>query len=204
MESLSGDFETHITVEGNLDTLADWARQPRLKVTEIVLACGAYPTQLMVTTEASGTFAEIAISAEQQRSELCAVGFQPSRVKIEAAPWNEGIPQDAIPASTYFEHHIKLLLPADADLIGLAQNVALHGAHLSRNARRIRPDGFLERFVTQRCYGMGQPAAQITFQALLGVLQDQTILEAEEEFVVYDSAPVLDKGWLPEVTHASG
>ncbi len=198
MESLSGEFEIHITVQGNRDTLVDWAERHTLKVTEIVLDCGAHPTQLMVTSEGSGIYTDIAVAAEQLRAQLCATGFPPSRVKIEAAPWNRGIPQESVPPGTYFEHHVKLLLPANADLAGLKERVIAHGAHLSRNARRVRPDGMLERFVTQRCYGVGQPRAHAAYLTLLAALADQTILESEEEFVVYDSAPALDSGWLPE------
>jgi hypothetical protein len=163
-----------------------------------VLESGATPTQVMITAGSSGTQESVAAEAESLRGKLCAAGFTPSRVKIEAAPWNAGIPQDAIPAGTYFEHHVKLLLPPGADLSDLTEQVIRHGAHLSRNARRTRPDGFIERFVTQRCYGVGQPVARTAFRALLTALEGQAILESEEEYVVYDSAPVLDKGWLPE------
>lgn len=198
MESLSGEFEIHITVQGNRDTLVDWAERHTLKVTKIVLDCGAHPTQLMVTSEGSGTYTDMAVAAERLRRQLCAAGFPPSRVKIEAAPWNRGIPKESVPPGTYFEHHVKLLLSANADLAGLKERVIAHGAHLSRDARRVRPDGMLERFVTQRCYGVGQSRAHAAYLTLLAALEDQTILESEEEFVVYDSAPILDVGWLPE------
>lgn len=163
MESLSGEFEIHITVHGNRDALVDWAGRHTLKVTEIVLDCGAHATLLMVTSEDSGSYADIAAAAERLRCQLCAAGFPPSRVKIEAAPWNQGIPQESVPPGTYFEHHVKLLLPANADLAGLKARVIAHGAHLSRNARRVRPDGMLERFVTQLCYGVGQPQAHAAY-----------------------------------------
>ena len=93
--------------------------------------------------------------------------LHPARTKIEAAPWCTGLPQqdrDAAdePADRYFEHHVKILLPSAtvADLLTITDLVEPHGARLSRNARRRRPDGRQERFVNQRCHGVGLSTAK--------------------------------------------
>lgn len=78
------------------------------------------------------------------------------RIKVEAAPWNDGVPErdaDAV-EGRYFEHHVKLLLPdaAAGTLVSLTRLLEPHQARLSRNARRQRDDGRHERFATQRCH----------------------------------------------------
>jgi hypothetical protein len=82
------------------------------------------------------------------------------RVKIEAAPWNEGVPRSDEDArdDLYFEHHVKVQqLTSDLrGLVTLIRAVIGHDAHVSVNARRTRADGFQERFVTQRCHGGGR------------------------------------------------
>ena len=104
------------------------------------------------------------------------------------------------PAHRYFEHHIKLLLESDRDspLRELAQ---LHSAHLSRNALQTRNDGFEQRFVTQRCIGVGRSAAKKQLQILVDSIESLGYhpLDIESEFVVYDSNLALNRGWI----HAS-
>lgn len=124
------------------------------------------------------------------------------RVKIEAAPWNDGVPHtdsDA-DAGRYFEHHVKVLLPSGDPrvLSALAEVVTGHDARVSRNARRARDGGLEERFVTQRCHGVGQPTARTRLDGLLTALRDSDheVLEVEEEYVVSDDALDLDRGWF--------
>lgn len=66
-----------------------------------------------------------------------------------------------------FETHLKLLLPADADLGRLSRLVEPHRARLSRNARRTREDGRQERFVTQRCSGVDRHVAYELYSSLV-------------------------------------
>ena len=58
--------------------------------------------------------------------------------------------------SSYFEHHVKVVL-ADGEAMATVWQVSeRHAAHVSRNARRLLPDGRHERFVTQRCHDARQ------------------------------------------------
>ncbi|TDD63305.1 hypothetical protein E1263_00925 [Kribbella antibiotica] len=157
----------------------------------------------MVTVAAQGTFSQV----EQLGREWADKFYRrPVRVKIEAAPWNDGVPVDEAEAvdGRYFEHHVKLLLP-DEQLDPLTTLLAPHHAHLSRNARRQRPDGKHERFVTQRCHQAGRNSSKPRLEALVAALREAgyEILEIEEEYVVLDSHEDLDTGWLEEDVEAS-
>ncbi|MFD3653278.1 hypothetical protein [Streptomyces sp. NPDC058620] len=211
-----GEFETHLTVrpasgpdatEGYADRLGLWAVRRGLKLTRIVLDRGAAPDQPMLTERGRGTLSGQREAAARRRAELEAAGFPVVRVKIEAAPWNEGVPgtpsaarelESTLPGC-HFEHHIKLVLSGE-DQLGAARAVAeLHGAHLSRNARRAH-EGRHERFVTQRCRAVGRPGARARLDALLAGLSAAALeaVEVEEEFVVYDDCPAVDAGWINE------
>ncbi|GAA1098294.1 nucleotidyl transferase AbiEii/AbiGii toxin family protein [Nocardiopsis composta] len=167
----------------------------------------------MVTYHGHGTLTgELAVARERSEA-LATAGFPVLRTKIEAAPADHGVPADraaaeALPEWCYFEHHVKLLLPGDADLAALAALVEPHSARLSRNARKVRADGAQERFVTQRCSRVGRPHAGGMLGRLLTALRRHGlsqvtpqnpgfgIVSMEQEFVVYDSALSLDAGWM--------
>jgi len=202
-----GDFETHLTVRladgQTVESLRAAPAARGLKCTHIVLARGRSASQPMLTRDGRGTLAGQLAEAAALRRALEADGFVVSRVKVEAAPWNQGVPQSdadgaAHPADRYFEHHVKLLLDDRADLHALARLAARHGAHLSHNALRRRDDGRLERFVTQRCHGVGRHTARARLEALLAELHSECyeVIDVEEEFVVYDSDLSLDAGWI--------
>ncbi|GAA1574221.1 hypothetical protein GCM10009678_66160 [Actinomadura kijaniata] len=200
----SGEFETHVTVDGPADDLAGWAEARGLKFVHILLDRGRTPSQPMLTLRTGGTLADARADAERAAADLRAAGFTVTRLKIEASPRTEGVPvtdADALGPGFYFEHHIKLLLPGDADTAALAAVAARHSAHLSRNARRVRADGRQERFVTQRCREVGMQTAGRRMKALLNALRRHGGLEVgtvEREFVVFDDAPALDDGWIDE------
>jgi hypothetical protein len=149
-----------------------------------------------------GLTGELAAAADLGRR-LAADGFAISRIKIEAAPGNRDVPRSDAEAAghhpgRYFEHHVKLALDPGADVAGLAELSRGYAARLSRNALRVRDDGRRERFVTQRCYAVGRPTARARLDALLAALAagGYAVLDVEEEFVVYDSDPGVDAGWL--------
>ncbi len=208
MADVTGDFEIHLTVPFLADKLATFADRRGVKFTHIQLDRGIRPSQPMITVSGRGTLAEQRELARQWVREFMGNVVYPHRVKIEAAPWNAGVPhsdEDARhePAERYFEHHLKLMLPdaTAARLISLTRLVVPHGARLSRNARRKRADGTgEERFVTQRCYRAGRATASERLDALTAALRanGHEILEIEQEYVVYDSATHLDSGWLTE------
>lgn len=202
---LSGDFDIHLTVRPGRaagDRLAGFAARYGLKFTDIRLARGAVSAQPMVTGTGSGTLADQHTRAAGWADALRGEGFEVVRTKIEAAPWNTGVPAGddearRDPAGRYFEHHLKLLLDA-AELEGLATAVEPYGAHLSRNARRERPDGRHERFVTQRCHGVGQRTARHRLAALVEAVRARghEIVSVEEEYVVVDDNAAIDAGWI--------
>ena len=208
----AGDIETHLTIrldEGqSVQSLRAAPSAHGLKLTHIVLARGVAPSQPMLTRTARGTLSQALTEAAALRDALEADGFAVSRVKVEAAPWNEGVPASddegaAHPPERYFEHHAKLLLDAGADLRELAALAQRHGAHLSHNALRRRDDGRHERFVTQRCRGVGRDTATRKLDTLLRELKAEgyEVIEVEQEFVVHDSDLALDAGWI-EPAHA--
>lgn len=204
----AGDFETHLTVrcgDRELAALARWAAAHGAKFSHIVLSRGRVVSQPMLTLRGSGALAEVMAVAGRTAAALEADGFEVTRSKVEAAPWNRGVPacdEDAaaLGPGRYFEHHLKLLLEPGFDAVALAALVAPHAAQLSRNARRVRADGVAERFVTQRCRLVGAPVAERRLAALVTALRERRhrIAEVEREFVVFDGDESLDDGWIDE------
>ncbi|KJS59958.1 hypothetical protein VM95_24195 [Streptomyces rubellomurinus] len=208
-EDLVGEFETHVTVEcegdGAVRRLERWAADRGVGFVHIVLARGRMTSQPMVTLRGTGALPEQRLAALAAADELRASGFEPVRVKIEAAPWTLGVPQSDVQAArlgpeVHFEHHIKVLVPPDFDHAAMAALVSGHGAHVSWNARRVMDDGRQQRFVTQRCYGVGLHAAGERLERLVGAVSGAgyEIASVEREFVVYDSNISVDDGWIGE------
>jgi hypothetical protein len=204
----AGDFETHLTVhadqEADCGRLAAFAEKLGARFTHIVLDRGSVPSQPMLTVPGRGTTlpaqAEAAVALS---GDLAEAGFTVTRVKMEAAPWNDDVPADDAAAARldgalHFEHHVKVVLEPGSRRDELAALIAPFGARLSRNARRHRRDGKAEWFATQRCYQAGLATAGARLAALTGALEHAGCppAEAEREYVVYDSAPSTDAGWL--------
>ncbi|MFD8733407.1 hypothetical protein ACFV06_00620 [Streptomyces sp. NPDC059618] len=208
-ESFVGEFETHVTVEcegdGTVRRLERWAAGRGVGFVHIVLARGRMTSQPMVTLAGAGTLPEQQLAALAVADELRTSGFEPVRVKIEAAPWTRGVPRSDAEAArlareVHFEHHIKVLVDPDFDRAALAALVSGHGAHVSWNARRIVSGGRHQRFVTQRCHGVGLHAAGDRLERLAGAISGvgYEIASVEREFVVYDSNITVDDGWIEE------
>lgn len=207
--AFTGAFETHLTLAALPDSgageLTLFAAGLGVKFAHIVLDRGRTPSQPMLTVPGQGTRAAQVSAAESLSRDLADAGFRVVRVKVEAAPWNEDVPQNDAAAARlggtmYFEHHVKVVLdshPGDGPLPAL---VGPFGARLSRNARRHRTDGRAEWFATQRCYRVGLLTAGSRLDSLVRALTEagQRPVEVEREFVVYDSAPSVDAGWLEQ------
>jgi hypothetical protein len=199
-------YETHITVRcensAEADRLGRWASANGLKLTHIVLARGRMPAQPMLTLAGSASYAAESARARDIGALLRADGFPPVRVKIESSPWAPEVPREPRVDERYFEHHVKLRLPATADLDALAARVVPYGAHLSWNARRVAPSGrWAERFVTQRCWGVDAAGAGLALDRLLEELGEHDtsggeVIGVEREFVLYDSDLSVDDGWI--------
>jgi hypothetical protein len=209
----TGEYETHVTVAptADADALRAFAAALGLKFTHIVLAQGAVASQPMFTRHGHGSLADEQVRAAELAAALRAGGCDVTRIKIEAAPWNGDVPLSDVdaagePAERYFEHHVKLLLPADADVAAIVAIARPHGAHVSRNALRQRGDGGQERFVTQRVHRQGAPAARAKLEALLSALRAarHEILDVEEEYVVSDTNLSLDAGWIDAAAAREG
>ena len=204
---LSGKFESHYTVAADHDQpirpLQDAAAALGLKLTHIVLHCGVHPSQPMLTRHGSGSLSDELDKARQATHALAERGWVVNRVKIEASIDNEHVPNSDEVANSmdricHFEHHIKLILGASVDLQAIIDRVHPCHAHVSRNALRTRTDGRQERFITQRCYGVGSNSAGLQLQELLNRLKlaEYEIVGVEREYVAYDSNVSLDAGWI--------
>jgi hypothetical protein len=202
----AGEFETHITVDCGEDALAglqEWSSNKGMKLTHIMLGRGRMCSQIMLTFTGAGTLPEQHSAAVVAVHDVNAAGFRCTRVKIEAAPGNADVPQDSdgagdLGSEFYFEHHIKLALDPGVELEPLLALVIPHTAHVSWNARRRTANGVAERFVTQRCHGVGRPEATSRLADLSAVLRDHSyqIVSTVQEFVVFDSDATLDAGWI--------
>ncbi|MDV5143111.1 hypothetical protein R1T08_01945 [Streptomyces sp. SBC-4] len=190
-------YETHVTVrcrtEGERARLGAWAAERGLKITTIVLARGRTPIQPMLTLPDRTSYPALVAGLRE-------AGFEPVRVKVETVPWSA---EPAGPGGGYYEHHLKLTLPAAYDRAELEALVMPHGAHVSWNARRVLPgpDGQHERFVTQRHAGPADAAGHacdVLAAALLTAGHE--LITQEREFVLSDSDLSLDEGWLEETT----
>lgn len=196
-------FESHLTVApiGDDERLRALAERHGAKYLRIVLDRGDSPDQPMVTVRGRGTLDDQRELTAEWARRLADAGFRVSRVKIEAAPDNAGLPQTAdLPAGSYFEHHLRLVLAGHDEVAAVRAVGERHTAHVSRNARRALGDGRHERFVTQRCADAGQPEARRRLAALVADLAAAGFppVEVEEEFVIVDSNPALDAGWIAD------
>lgn len=205
----AGNFEIHLTVRAgsatDLAAVESFAARREMKFTHIVLARGRVADQPMLTLRHTGDLASVTALAQAAAADTRAAGLTLVRTKIEADYRASGIPATdraarELGATYYFEHHIKVVLPADADLAALAGACAGHHAHVSANARRTREDRRTERFVTQRCRLSGKHSALHRLNLLRSVLRERgyEILSTEQEFVVHDSDESVDAGWLSD------
>lgn len=203
-----GEFETHVTVrcaDAEVGRLVEWAEARGAGVTHIVLGRGEVVSQPMVTVRARTTLEAARGAGAVWAGAARSAGFEVVRVKIEAAPWHPGVPRTdadaaALAASHHFEHHVKVLLEPAVDTRELTEIAVRHDAHLSHNARRVRDDGRAERFVTQRCRGVGDTTAEKALAAMVAELRGggYDIHSVEREFVVHDDHEALDRGWIVE------
>lgn len=202
----TGEFETHITVclhnRDDLSRLYQWCVNHNLKYLHILLDRGLTASQPMLTRRGRGSLTnELAIATALCQT-LKSEGFPAVRLKLEISSANHHVPKSKAEAQQhadrYFEHHIKLLLDSSTAITPLIELVEQQSAHLSRNILQIRHDHYHERFVTQRCVGVGRDEAQQRLQKLLAAIAalGYAAIAVETEFVIYDSNLDLDKGWI--------
>lgn len=198
-------FEVHVTTapleSGRLQAYRAACRELGVKALVIELAPGV-PVQPMTCLRVLGTPETALQAAQHLGAALETQGFPTWRIKIEAAPWNVGVPvsaEDAAhePAGRYFEYHARLVIRADADLSELARLCELQGAHLSRNPLKTRLDGQQERFVTLRVAGTGRTEAEGRATVLTRHLEGAgwTVEDTVMEYCLYDDHRALDAAW---------
>jgi hypothetical protein len=203
----TGELETHLTIclseSKSIEHLRDWGAAHGLKCLHIVLEQGEVISQPMLTRRSTGKLTNEIDGANRLKNLLIADGFSVSRLKIEAAPWNEDVPQSAAElkehlSQRYFESHIRIICNKDADNSELIEAVKPHSAHLSRNALSCCVEGLEERFVTQRCRTGGYAESWKRLNTLLREIRalGYTVIDVEEEYVVYDSNLEIDAGWI--------
>lgn len=199
-----GVFEAHITVNAVGDErgrFIELCEALDVKAIVIALERGTTPVQPMSASYHRGALAEVQLEVFELARRIAGAGFDVSRVKIEATGGNRELPDTDADAAArpelYFEFHVKVSLPADADHAALAELCASHDAHLSRNARRVT-EGRRVHFVTQRAYGLGRANATDRFHALHRALKDAgyELSHVLVEYTVYDSNVHVDHGWL--------
>jgi inosine/xanthosine triphosphate pyrophosphatase family protein len=194
-----GAFEAHVTVRPR-DGFRDACDRLGVKCVMIELPEGETRAQPMTASVHRGELPEVQREVHAIARALVADGFDVVRTKIEALPHNADIPasdDDAARApANYFEYHLKLVVPAGADLAAIAEICAPHGARLSRNAHKRRDDGSEERFVTLRVRA-GKQTSDARFAALEGdVERAARVVKRITEYTVYDSDLGVDRGWL--------
>ena len=204
---MQGPFETHLTLSAacpaDFDELTALVAEAALKLTCIELAHGLHPLQPMVTRHGAGSLATEFKAIAELKAQFHDLGWRVVRTKIEvdaghaAAPLNAGQAADC-PAERYFENHVKILHAPDIPMAAMVSIAGEVASRLSRNARRIRPDGGHERFFTQRFYRSPRSVARHGLEVLLHRLAAAgfTVLEHEEEYVIHDTNIALDAGWL--------
>jgi inosine/xanthosine triphosphate pyrophosphatase family protein len=210
-QSVGGAYEAHVTIaarsEEELQRFRAFCGAAAVKCIFIELGKGEVRFQPMTASYHHGPLRRAQEELQAFARALAAEGFDVTRLKIEALGTNRDIPEEdavarAQPAN-YFEFHVKITLPAEgADLESLRARCERHGAHLSRNARKVRADGASERFVTLRVKGLGRLNADARFKALLRELAEtgHPLSYPLREYTVYDSNHALDRGWGEVVT----
>lgn len=160
-------------------------------------------SQPMTASYHHGSLQEVFAEVQRLAQTLTDAGFEVTRVKFEAMVNNQDIPESdeeaqTLPASNYFEFHVKVTLPASADISALQAQCRQRGGHLSANAFKYHRDGQQQRFVTMRLYGVGRQSAQARFNKLLQWLEGEGLKLSHKlrEYTVYDSNLALDAGWI--------
>lgn len=208
----TGTFESHITVAAPNAVMRE---KFRLLCQTLGIKCvlielptsGFGSTQPMTASYHHGTLKNVLVEVRDVAQQLVEAGFEVKRIKVEAMVSNRDVPADdneaqALPASNYFEFHVKVTLPGDANLQVLGNYCAQWDAHLSANALKYQTDGQQQRFITMRLYGVGRHSAQARFNALLKALKAKglKLSNPQREYTVYDSNTSLDAGWIGRQT----
>lgn len=203
-----GTFEAHVTValpgEAGMASFRAACAELDVKCIAIELPEGDTPVQPMTASFHRGELLAVQEEVVAIARALVKKGFEVTRAKIEAHGRLLGTPEtdeeaERAPSTSYFEFHIKLALPENADVAVLAQRCKAQGAQLSRNAHKLAgADGVAERFVTLRAHRVGRVTAEARFAALCAEIEGagHVVRNRIREYTVFDTNVALDRGWL--------
>jgi len=196
-----GLFEAHITVDSSVG-FKEVAHKLNIKPILIQLDNGANPTQPMSSSTHKGTLGKVYNEVMDLANKLSKHNFKVLRVKIEASPFNQEIPQTTTEAlnhcpTNYFEHHALLVLNDRQCMDSINKVCRDYNAHLSQNRFKVFTEGCL-KFLTIRNYKLGRNEAEYMFSELLQSLDNinTKVKNSITEYCVYDSGIQLDYGWL--------
>ncbi|MCF3962689.1 hypothetical protein [Streptomyces fuscigenes] len=191
-----GDFRLRLTVgAGRALEVAGWARQWGFALESGVLDRGRTQGRPTVVLDGRGDLAAERAAAGRWAARLASDGFRVVRTRIEAAPWNDGVPttdrEAAFQPDRWFAHRVTVRLPLPYDTRRLSALAGLHTAHLSRRVRTAPARGVQERVVVQCARGVGRQGARARLEDLLNGLAEAELrpVDVEEAYVVYDDGP---------------
>jgi non-canonical purine NTP pyrophosphatase (RdgB/HAM1 family) len=197
-----GVFESHVTVAA-CDEAAFRMTCDALGVKALFISLprGRTSRQPMTGAHHRGPLHEVMLVVHQLARDLVRAGFEVIRTKVEAVgphldlPLTDDVASRA-PATNYFEHHAKIVLPSLDSETEVSRAFAELGAYLSRGAPRV--DGVEMRFVTLRSWGLGQASADARFDRVLALAArlGLPLRNRTREYTVYDSALDVDAGWM--------
>jgi hypothetical protein len=206
-----GDFRILLTLGPSARVrdprvLDEWAHRQGFTLDHGLLDRGRTPCRPVLSVEGSGDLPSQRATAERWAARLRDLGYRVARTRIEAAPWNDGVPQTDAEAEAeglthcHFTHRVTVRLRIPYDTRRLAATAGKHAAGLSRLVRKVPSRGVQERVVVQCVRGAGRTTARGRLEELLdGLLScGFRAVDVEEVYVVHDDNPVADAGWYAE------
>lgn len=203
LQSFSGSYEIHISVDkdSSLDVLYNLCEKFEAKAIVINLIQGKTRSQPMLCKRLIGVPNEVCDIVENIYhgvSEKLLI----NRLKIEANTKNKGIPSsneeaEKMPNYCYFEHHIRLNIENEIDIVKFSDELKKYNGHLSKNEFSSNKQ-LKNRFVTQRFYKMGNNQAKEKLEEMCKFIDDKNIKYDKKirEYNIYDSNIMLDDGWI--------
>lgn len=202
-----GTFEAHVTVgidASQLEAFRAACSELGVKCISIELPRGETRSQPMTASFHRGELLDVQQEVMAIARALVKRGFAVTRTKIEAhgrLAWTPQTDEEAErgPTTSYFEFHMKLALPAAADVDAIARELEAVGAHLSRNAHRgASSDGLVEHFLTVRAHRVGRTTAEERFARVSAAVEraGYAVRNRIREYTVFDTNVALDRGWI--------
>lgn len=205
LQNFSGIYEIHISVDkdSSLDMLYNLCEKFEAKAIVINLIQGKTRSQPMLCKRLIGSPNEVFDIIENIYHEV-SEKLSVNRLKIEANTTNNGIPAtdeeaEKLPNYCYFEHHIRLNIENEIDILKLSDDLKKYDGHLSENEFSSNKE-IQKRFVTQRFYKIGNKAAKEKLEEMCKFIDSKKIKYDKKirEYNIYDSNIMLDDGWINE------